>query len=113
MQRRKRIAVVGAGLGGLTCAAFLQRAGFVVTVMSRLQRSPRWRGIILRANVMKVLRRFDVERPLLQAGIRPDAFVSRAWDTGETLYELTLDAISEQRLAAPTSTSIAAIFMRC
>ena len=32
MDRRTRIAVVGAGLGGLTVAGFLQRAGFAATV---------------------------------------------------------------------------------
>ena len=98
MQRRKRIAVVGAGLGGLTCAAFLQREGFVVTVYEQAPAFSRiGAGIILSANVMKVLRRLDVERPLLETGICPDAFVSRAWDTGEILYELTLDAASERR----------------
>ena len=102
MQRRKRIAVVGAGLGGLTCAAFLQREGFAVSVYEQAPAFSRiGAGIILGANVMKVLRRFDVERPLLQAGIRPDAFVSRAWDTGEIIYELTLDAINEQRFGGP------------
>jgi 6-hydroxynicotinate 3-monooxygenase len=102
LQRRKRIAVVGAGLGGLTCAAFLQREGFSVTVYERAPAFSRiGAGIILGANVMKVLRRLDVERPLLEMGIRPDAFVSRAWDTGEILYELTLDAASERRFGGP------------
>jgi 6-hydroxynicotinate 3-monooxygenase len=102
VQRRRRIAVVGAGLGGLTCAAFLQREGFVVTVYEQAPAFSRiGAGIILGANVMKVLRRLDVERPLLDMGIRPAAFVSRAWDTGETLYELTLDAASERRFGGP------------
>jgi 6-hydroxynicotinate 3-monooxygenase len=98
----KRIAVVGAGLGGLTCAAFLQREGYSVTVYEQAPAFFRiGAGIILSANVMKVLRRLDVERPLLEAGIRPDAFVSRTWDTGKTLYELTLDAVSERRFGGP------------
>src|SRR5262245_32921420 len=50
---------------------------------------------------MKVLRRLGLDRPLLGVGISPDAFVSRAWDTGETLYELKLDAASEQRFGGP------------
>lgn len=96
------IAVVGAGLGGLTCAAFLQREGFAVTVYEQAPAFSRiGAGIILSANVMKVLRRLGIERNLLETGIRPDAFVSRAWDTGETLYELTLDAASEQRFGGP------------
>ena len=102
MKRRNRIAVVGAGLGGLTCAAFLQRAGFPVTVYEQAPAFSRiGAGIILSANVMKVLRRLGVERALLETGITPDAFVSRAWDTGETLYEITLDVASEQRFGGP------------
>lgn len=102
MQRAYRIAVVGAGLGGLTCAAFLQREGFAVTVYEQAPTFSRiGAGIILSANVMKVLRRLGLERHLLETGISPDAFVSRAWDTGETLYELTLDAASEQRFGGP------------
>ena len=102
MQRRKRIAVVGAGLGGLTCAAFLQREGFAVTVYEQAPTFSRiGAGIILSANVMKVLRRLDLERPLLEVGIRPDAFVSRAWNTGEILYELTLDPTSEEHFGGP------------
>jgi 6-hydroxynicotinate 3-monooxygenase len=102
LNRSNRIAVVGAGLGGLTCAAFLQREGFAVTVYEQAPAFSRiGAGIILSANVMKVLRRLGIERSLLETGIRPDAFVSRAWDTGETLYELTLDAASEQRFGGP------------
>ena len=58
MNRRNRIAVVGAGLGGLTCAAFLQREGFTVTVYEQAPAFSRiGAGIILSANVMKVLLR--------------------------------------------------------
>jgi 6-hydroxynicotinate 3-monooxygenase len=102
LDRGNRIAVVGAGLGGLTCAAFLQREGFAVAVYEQAPAFSRiGAGIILSANVMKVLRRLGVERPLLETGISPDAFVSRTWDTGETLYELALDASSEQRFGGP------------
>jgi 6-hydroxynicotinate 3-monooxygenase len=102
LQRAQRIAVVGAGLGGLTCAALLQRAGFVVMVYEQAATFARiGAGIILSANVMKVLRALGLERPLLEVGIAPDAFVSRTWDTGETLFELTLDAASERRFGGP------------
>lgn len=102
MHRRNRIAVVGAGLGGLTCAGFLQREGFQVTVLEQAPTFSRiGAGIILSSNAMKVLRRLGLERPLLGVGIRPDAFVSRASDTGETLHELSLDAASEARYGAP------------
>jgi 2-polyprenyl-6-methoxyphenol hydroxylase-like FAD-dependent oxidoreductase len=50
---------------------------------------------------MKVLRRLGLERRLLDVGIQPDAFVSRASDTGATLHELSLDAASEARFGGP------------
>ena len=98
MERGTRIAVLGAGLAGLTVAGLLQRAGFTVTVYEQTPNFSRiGAGIILGANVAKVLRRLDLERGLVETGIRPDAFISRAWDSGETTYQLTFDAACEAR----------------
>jgi 6-hydroxynicotinate 3-monooxygenase len=94
----QRIAVVGAGLGGLCAAGFLQRAGFAIKVFEQAPAFSRiGAGIILSANATKVLRRLGVERPLVAAGIKPHCYVSRAWDTGETMYEIVFDAASEAR----------------
>ena len=102
MNQRKRIAIIGAGLGGLTAAGFLQRAGFPVTVYEQASSFSRiGAGIILSANVMKVLRRLGIEERLIEVGIKPDCYISRAWDTGETLYEITFDAASEARFGGP------------
>ena len=102
MDKTTRIAILGAGLAGLTAAGLLQRAGFTVAVY---EQSPGFSrigaGIILGANVAKVLRRLDLEHGLATTGIRPDAFISRAWDTGETTYELTFDAACEARFDGP------------
>jgi 6-hydroxynicotinate 3-monooxygenase len=102
MQTKKRVAVVGAGLGGLSAAGFLQRAGFEVTVYEQAPTFSRiGAGIILSANVMKALRRLGVESALVEAGIKPNCYVSRAWDTGETMYEIFFDAGSEERYGGP------------
>lgn len=102
MDRGTRIAVLGAGLAGLTVAGLLQRAGFSVAVY---EQSPSFSrigaGIILGANVAKVLRRLDLEQAFATTGIRPDAFVSRAWDSGETLYRLEFDEACETRFGGP------------
>ncbi len=102
MGRGTRIAVLGAGLAGLTVAGLLQRAGFSVAVY---EQSPGFSrigaGIILGANVAKVLRRLELEQAFATTGIRPDAFVSRAWDSGETLYRLAFDAACEARFGGP------------
>jgi 6-hydroxynicotinate 3-monooxygenase len=58
-------------------------------------------GIILSANVAKVLRRLGLEEELVRAGIRPDAYVSRAWDTGDVLYRIGFDEESERRYGGP------------
>jgi 6-hydroxynicotinate 3-monooxygenase len=102
MNRKARIAIIGAGLGGLTAAGFLQRSGFAVTVYEQAEAFTRvGAGIILSANVMKVLRRLGIERSLIDFGIKPHSYISRAWDNGETLYEIVFDAASEQRFGGP------------
>jgi 6-hydroxynicotinate 3-monooxygenase len=102
MDPRTRIAVIGAGLGGLTAAGFLQRAGFPVTVYEQASAFSRvGAGIILSANVVKVLRRLGIEDDLVASGIKPDCYLSRAWDSGEIMYEIAFDGASERHFGAP------------
>ncbi len=102
MHRKARIAVIGAGLGGLTVAGFLQRAGFTVNVYEQAPTFSRiGAGIILSANVTKVLRRLGLEEGLIAAGIKSQSYVSRAWDTGEVMAEFVFDQASERRYGGP------------
>jgi 6-hydroxynicotinate 3-monooxygenase len=102
MSARKTIAVIGAGLGGLSVAGFLQRAGFPVTVYEQAPAFSRiGAGIILSANAMKAFRRLGIEQDLIETGIRPESYVSRAWDSGETMYQIKFDAASEARYGGP------------
>jgi 6-hydroxynicotinate 3-monooxygenase len=82
----------------MTVASLLQRRGFQVQVYEQAAAFSRiGAGIHLSSNVMKVMRRVGIERSLSDIGLHPDAFVSRQWDTGEILFELPLDAASEER----------------
>ncbi len=102
MNRKSRIAVIGAGLGGLTAAGFLQRAGFAAKVYEQAPTFSRiGAGIILSANVTKVLRRLGLEDGLISAGIKSQSYVSRAWDSGEVVAEFMFDAVAERRYGGP------------
>src|SRR5262245_49164666 len=101
VKRETRIAVIGAGLGGATAAAWLQREGFAVRVYEQARSFERiGAGIHVSANVMKVLRRLDAEHGLSRIGIHPDTFTSRKWDTGEVLFELPLGTTGERQYGA-------------
>src|SRR5688572_21050196 len=96
MDRKTRIAVIGAGLGGMTVAGLLQRQGFAITVYEQAPAFSRiGAGIILSANAMKVLRRLEIEQAVVDTGIKATSYVSRAWDTGEVQDEVEVDAASE------------------
>src|ERR1700738_2257174 len=102
MNVKKRIAVIGAGLGGLSVAGFLQRAGFPVTVYEQAPDFSRiGAGTTLSATAIKPFRRLGIEQSLIESGIKPDSYVSRAWDTGETMYEIQFDARRERRYGGP------------
>jgi 6-hydroxynicotinate 3-monooxygenase len=101
MKRSTKIAVIGAGLGGLTVAGLLQRSGFSVKVFEQASAFSRiGAGIHLSSNVMFVMRRLGIEKTLSDIGLHPDAFVSRQWDTGEILFELPFDPASEAHYGA-------------
>src|SRR5258705_4034205 len=102
MSRQTGIAVVGPGVGGLTVAGFLQRDGFAVPIYEQEPAFSRiGAGIILRANAMKVLRRLGLEQMVVDIGIKANCYVSRAWDTGDTMYRIDFDAGSEARFGGP------------
>ena len=101
MKRETRIAVIGAGLGGATVGALLQREGFEVRLYEQARSFERiGAGIHVSANVMKVLRHLDADERLSQIGIHPDVFTSRKWDSGEILFELPLGKIGQQNYGA-------------
>jgi 2-polyprenyl-6-methoxyphenol hydroxylase-like FAD-dependent oxidoreductase len=89
--RAPSIAIVGAGLGGLTVAATLRLAGFDVRVYEQATRFGRiGAGIQMMPNSMKVLRRIGIEERVRGTSFQPYSHLNRVWDTGEVLRELPM-----------------------
>jgi 2-polyprenyl-6-methoxyphenol hydroxylase-like FAD-dependent oxidoreductase len=93
------IAIVGAGLGGLTAASTLRQAGFDVRVYEQATRFSRiGAGIQMMPNSVKVLRRSGVEARVRGTSFQPYSHLNRVWDTGEVLRELPMP---EELFGAP------------
>ena len=91
-----RILVAGAGIGGLTTASCLAKAGHHVEVYEQApQLVEIGAGIQISANAMHVLRSLDMERAIIDIGVSPGAYVFRLHDTGEVIQRFSL---SEEHL---------------
>lgn len=96
------IAIVGAGLGGLTVAATLLQRGHRVRVYEQATGLGEvGAGIQMSANAMKVLDRLGLRSALEPVAVRPLAFEFRRFDTGEMLHRLPLGDKHEQQHGAP------------
>jgi 2-polyprenyl-6-methoxyphenol hydroxylase-like FAD-dependent oxidoreductase len=85
------IAIIGAGIGGLTAAAALRLVGFDARVYEQATRFARvGAGIQMMPNSMKVLRRLGIEARVRRQSFEPYSHLNRMWDTGEVMRELPM-----------------------
>src|SRR6185437_15276051 len=88
---KARIAVIGAGLGGTTAAALLERSGYDVALYEQASAFSRLgAGIHVGPNVMKVMRRINCEGALNAMGSHPGFWHSRDGKTGEIMSQIPL-----------------------
>src|ERR1043166_9390223 len=86
-----RIAVVGAGMGGLAVAATLRRAGIDVQVYEQAARFARiGAGIQMMPNSMKVQRGIGIEERLRKTSFAPYSHLNRDGYSGEMTRELPM-----------------------
>jgi 6-hydroxynicotinate 3-monooxygenase len=96
------IAIVGAGIAGLTAAATLRRIGLKVDIY---EQAPAFAwigaGLQLNPNAMKVMRGLGLEAHIRSVGFAPEVGYNREWNTGEITYLHPMGAKIEQRFGAP------------
>ncbi|HET9208147.1 MAG TPA: FAD-dependent monooxygenase [Burkholderiaceae bacterium] len=83
-----RVAVVGAGLGGLAAALFMRRAGLDVTVYEQaLELREVGAGIVVSPNMVRVLDKLGLAQHLPAFAVRLEAaWEFRRWQNGEVLF---------------------------
>jgi salicylate hydroxylase/6-hydroxynicotinate 3-monooxygenase len=102
MARPLRIAIVGAGMGGLATAAALRRDGIDVTVYEQAAQFLRLgAGIQIGCNAMKVLRGLGLESRLRAQSFYPRSWNNRDWRTGEIKFDMIFGESAEQKFGAP------------
>lgn len=102
MKREANVLIAGAGLGGLTAALCLARAGFAVTVAEQADALREvGAGIQISANAVKVFRALGLEDGLDRVGVRPVAREGRDWATGAVLQRIPLGPGYAEKFGAP------------
>jgi salicylate hydroxylase len=98
----KKIAVAGAGIGGLTAACCLLKAGYDVELFEQAaELSEIGAGIQLSANAMHVLNDLGLGEAIAGFSVRPGAYVFRLHDTGEVIGQFPLAQEHEAMNGAP------------
>src|SRR5262249_8435910 len=96
------IAIIGAGIAGLTAAATLRKIGLVADIYEQAGAfAPVGAGVQLNPNAMKALRGLGLEQHIRSVGFTPEAGFNREWDTGTITYLHPMGAAIEQRHGAP------------
>ena len=85
-RRPLRIAIAGAGIGGLTAAAALRQRGFEVVVYERArQLGEVGAGLQIAPNAVKVIRALGLEERFMKIAAEPLVRLSLKWDDGTVL----------------------------
>jgi salicylate hydroxylase len=102
MARSRSIIIAGAGIGGLTAALALTRAGYRVVVLEQAERlHEAGAGIQLSPNATRVLFDLGLADRLRPHVVAPNAIRIIKGTTGRDIVRIPLGAHAEQRYGAP------------
>src|SRR5581483_3597444 len=100
--RTYRVLIAGGGIGGLTAASCLMRAGHEVEIYEQAPALTEvGAGIQISANAQHVLRHLGLGDAIVAAGVKPGAYVFRLHDTGEVIQRFSLADEHERLHGAP------------
>jgi salicylate hydroxylase len=96
------IAIIGGGIGGLTAAACLLRAGFDVQVYEQAKTLGEiGAGINIGPNASRILHRLGITEDLGRTGVKPVTFDQRRWNDGSFLLRSPLGQAVENAFSVP------------
>jgi 2-polyprenyl-6-methoxyphenol hydroxylase-like FAD-dependent oxidoreductase len=106
MQRKPRVIVIGAGIGGIAAAAALRKLGVEVAVYERASDLGEvGAGVQLGPNGVKVLRALGLDPTLEGLAFEPTEIVSVDWQTASQRFRQPLKAIATKQFGAPYLTA--------
>jgi salicylate hydroxylase/6-hydroxynicotinate 3-monooxygenase len=97
-----RIAIIGAGMGGLAAAATLRQRGIEVRIYEQARQLARvGAGIQQSSNAIRVLRAIGLEDRIRRLAFQPTSWANREWDSGQMKFDLPLGTDFERKYGAP------------
>jgi salicylate hydroxylase len=97
-----KVVIAGAGIGGLTAALCLTKAGYDVQVV---ESAPAFldigAGIQCGANALRVMEHLDVLDALVKVGVTPERVEFRDYQTGSSLHTMDLGQSYQDNYGAP------------
>ena len=101
-QKPLKVALAGGGIGGLTAALCLARAGHAVTVYEQAENFlESGAGVQISPNAAWVLHALDLKQSLQRVGFLPQATQIRSWRSGRVISHTPLGHAAHERYGAP------------
>ncbi len=105
-KRPLRIAIIGAGIGGLAAACALRQRGMEVALYERSTKLEEvGAGLQIGPNGFKVLRALGLEDALMHSAFEPLSIMSITWDEGRLRFRQPLKAVAREKFGAPYMTA--------